>query len=257
MNLLDVFNLGSDTQYVKLAKSWFSGEGPPVKKENYILHGIKDTYRFLKDEKLAVDMHNEIAQLITRLEKDYPEEDKKIEEDDATVLNDAFIRLRKKISEELKNVHILTVEMQSGLNPNELRKVADKSPSEFISEQTWKKLTDIEKSDFSDAAICLLLGTATPSAMVALRGAEASIRNYYRCKTKSEPGDKTWRQLTKELKSEAPVLGIEDTFVGYLDYIGDAKRNFAQHPNKIYSLREAVIIFMQIVGLVEDIYAQI
>jgi uncharacterized membrane protein len=120
-----------------------------------------------------------------------------------------------------------------------------------------EKLTDIEKSDFSDAAKCLLLGTATPSVMVALRGAEASVRNYYQCKAQTDPGDKAWRQLTTELKNKATNLGIEDTFIGYLDYIGKAKRNFAQHPNKIYSLREAVIIFMQVVGLVEDIYLQI
>ncbi len=118
-------------------------------------------------------------------------------------------------------------------------------------------MTDIEKNDLSDAAKCLLLGTATPSVMVALRGAEASIRNFYHNKTKMEPCEKTWRQLTQELKEKAKDLSIKDTFIGYLDYIGDAKRNFAQHPNKIYSLREAVMIFMQVASLIEDIYLQI
>ena len=257
MKLRDVFNFGSNVQYARLIDLWFLGKGPYVKKEGYVLTAIREAYRFIKNEKLAVDMLDAISELIDKLDKDYPEEDARIEEEDAEAVAAVFDGLRDKLREELDNLHVMTVELQSGLNPNELRKVADKSPSELISSEIWERLSDIEKSDFSDAARCLLLGTATPSVMVALRGAEASIRNYYRSKTQSGPGDKTWRQLTKELKDKAANLGIEDTFIGYLDYIGDAKRNFAQHPNKIYTLREAVIIFMQVVGLVEDIYAQI
>lgn len=257
MELVDVLELGTNIQYARLAEDCITGEGPYVRKEGYVMHALKDIHRILKNEKLAGVLLEDLSHLMEKLDKDYPEEDMKIKKKDAKDLAEFCDKLRGQVERELKNIHILRVELQTGLNPNELRKVADKLPSEFISSGTWKRLTDIEKSDFSDAARCLLLGTATPSVMVALRGAEASIGNYYRSKTKNEPGTKTWRQLTKELKTNATALGIEDTFIGYLDYIGDAKRNFAQHPNKIYSLREAVIIFMQVVGLVEDIYAQI
>jgi len=257
MELEGVMDLGCDIQYMRLAEMSFGASGPYVKKKGYLLDGLRDIHRFLEEEKLATVLLDDLSGWVKRFAKDYPKDDMMITEKDSVELAKFSDKLRKQIGSELNNIHILRVEMQAGLNPNELRKVADKSASVYISSETWKKLTDIEKSDFSDAARCLLLGTATPSVMVALRGAEASIRNFYRCKTKSDPGSKTWRQLTRELKGKATGLGIEDTFVGYLDYIGDAKRNFAQHPNKIYSLREAVFIFMQVVGLVEDIYAQI
>ena len=92
--------------------------------------------------------------------------------------------------------------------------------------------------------------------MVVLRGAESAIRNFYQRKTNSDPENKTWRQLTTELKQKSKELDIDDSFIGYLDYYGSAKRNFAQHPNKIYDLKEAVIIFMQTIGLLGDIYSQ-
>lgn len=256
MQLLDVFELGYSCQFYRMFQ-YIEEPIVYVRGEGRLLNSVEEVHNILENEKIATDILEDISKFVDRLDKNYPKEDMKLKKADALKLVKAAERWRDKIKKELSNIPILRIELQSGLNPNELRKVAEKSPSEFIAAEVWIKLTTIEKSDFSDAARCLLLGSATPSVMVALRGAEASIRNYYYHKTKSDPGKKTWRQLTQELKSKAKTLGIEDTFIGYLDYIGDAKRNFAQHPNKIYSLREAVIIFMQVVGLVEDIYAQI
>ncbi len=102
-----------------------------------------------------------------------------------------------------------------------------------------------------------MFDSGTPSTMVALRGGEAAIRQYYQSSTGLVAGNKTWRQITHELKKDASKYGISDTFISFLDYLGEAKRNFAQHPNKIYSIREAAVIFMQIVAMIEDIYSQI
>lgn len=221
-----------------------------------LLGGLDFLQEFLAENRID-DVHlKELSQWKEKLDSKY-EDDVKIDKDDANELVVSSQEWDAVIIKKLEEKHAMEIELQSGLNPNELLKLADKQPSEFVPEEVWKKLTDIEKSDFSDAARCLLLGTATPSVMVALRGAEASIRNYYECKTKETPGKKTWRQLTNKLKNQAQALGIEDTFIGYLDYIGEAKRNFAQHPNKVYSLREAVVVFMQVIGFIEDVYAQI
>ncbi|GAH05264.1 unnamed protein product, partial [marine sediment metagenome] len=134
---------------------------------------------------------------------------------------------------------------------------ANKMPSEYFPEHVWDKLTDIEKSDYSDSAKCFMLDSGTPSVMVSLRGAEASLRNYFETISGEPAEKKTWGQMTNALKTKAEELGIDDSFISFLDYIGKAKRNIAQHPNKIYSIREAVIIFMQTVAMVEDIYAKI
>ena len=229
---------------------------PAVKGERSLLDGLRQVQEFLVKNKIGEDCVEQVSQWKKGLDSKYDEQSR-IEKDDAVKLSRDADNWSEITLEFLKNKHILETELQSGLNPNELSKLANKEPSEFIVEEVWKRLTDIEKSDFSDAARCLLLGTATPSVMVALRGAEASIRNYYHHKTKEEPEKKTWRQLTHELKNKAVDLKIADAFIGYLDYYGEAKRNFAQHPKKIYSLREAVVIFMQVIGLIGDIYGQI
>lgn len=256
MNLANVVRLGYNCEFFRMLQ--YAGESRVIiRGEARLLTKLEEVHDFLENEKIATDIHEEVSKFRDQLDKNYPKEDAELKEADRLKLAMAAEKWEVTINEELGNTPILRIELQSGLNPDELRKVAEKMPSEYIASEVWEKLTDIEKSDFADAAKCLLLGTATPSVMVALRGAEASLRNYYHCKTQSDAGKKTWRQLTKELKNKAANLGVEDTFIGYLDYIGDAKRNFAQHPNKIYSLREAVIIFMQVVGLVEDIYAQV
>jgi len=253
MSLRDAFELGSYVEYIYRSSFVL----PTVRGERLLLHVLKEMETLLQDGNIGKRSLRSASRWMARLEKKYPKEGVKIENEDAEELAAEEKAWRSEIRSDLDKKPVLEVELQSGLNPDELGKVAEQGPSEFIPAEIWSKMTAIEKSDLSDAAKCLLLGTATPSVMVALRGAEASLRNYYRCKTQDEPGSRSWRQLTRELKNKTKDLGIEDTFIGYLDYIGDAKRNFAQHPNKIYSLREAVMIFMQVSALVEDIYLQI
>ena len=209
----------------------------------------------LKLENIGENIIDDILKWIDIFNKNYDDEER-IKNEDAKKLRESVNIWREEIRKELDTKPLYKIELKSGLDINEVSKLANNKPSEFIPEQIWKKLTEIEKSDYSDAAKCLILDTATPSVMVALRGAEASLGNYYRHKTQNDPGKKTWRTLTKELKENAEALGIQETFIGFLDYIGDAKRNFAQHPNKIYTLREAVVIFMQVIAMVEDIYTQ-
>ena len=252
MDLDSFYRLGLWIQYFRDAEA----SSPLVKGEGRLIDGLEQVNRILKNNLIGKDCVEETSQWKEKLDSKYDEESK-IDEDDSKMIAKDANKWNEKMHRDLKRKHAVEVELLSGLNPDELSKLANKEPGEFISVEVWKKLTDIERSDLSDAAKCLLLGTATPSVMVALRGAEASIRNYYYHKTKEEPGEKTWRQLTRELKSKATASSVENTFIGYLDWFGDAKRNFAQHPNKIYSLRESVIIFMQVVGLIEDIYAQI
>lgn len=108
------------------------------------------------------------------------------------------------------------------------------------------------KSDFSDAAKCLLLGAATPASMITLRAAEDIVRRYYQYKTQQDFIGKAWGTITKELKT-APNVNMD--LLQYLDYIRITKRNFTQHPDKIYTQREAERIFMEILSAAHDIYS--
>ena len=254
MNLERVFYLGSHIQYLRLQRSLLSS----VHGETYILGSFEEILDTLKIENINDNLIDDIIKMKDFLIKKYPEDKyTQISKEDANNLRDKILQWRQTIINELNKKLIVDVQLKSGFDLNELTKLSKHESSEFIPKEIWEKLTDIERSDYADAAKCLILDTATPSVMVALRGAEASIRNFYQHKTQSDPGNKTWRQLTNELKDKFEELNIKNTFVGFLDYIGDAKRNFAQHPNKIYTIREAAVIFMQVIAMVEDIYSQI
>jgi hypothetical protein len=252
LNLDDVYRLGLWVQRFRDASLVF----PKAKGEGSLIYGLELVRETLEEYKIGRDCMEDLSQWKKKLDSKYDEKSE-IDKGDAKQLVLDWTAWNERLHRDLREKRVVEIELRSGLNPDELLKMSNKQPSEYIQENVWNQLTQIEKSDFSDAARCLLLGTATPSAMVALRGAEASIRNYYRCITNKEPGEKTWRQITQELRNEAANLKVENTFIEYLDYIGDAKRNIAQHPNCIYSLREAVMIFMQVMSLVEDIYAHI
>jgi hypothetical protein len=251
MDLKDIFDLGSTCQYLRLSESTL----PSVKGEGYLLSTIVKLSENLKQYNLCEDRIERIENQIKKLEK-YDKE-QKILKTDAEKLSKHIEFLMSHLIKELSQRNVYELTVKRGLDAGELIKLSNKEASEYFLTENWDKLTAIEKSDYSDAAKCLLLESATPSVMVALRGGEASIKNYYKLITGIEAGEKTWRQITRELKKDAEKYDIRDTFISFLDYLGDAKRNFAQHPNKIYTIREAAVVFMQMVAMVEDIYTYI
>jgi len=149
-----------------------------------------------------------------------------------------------------------------GLEEKELQKLANKQRS-FFSSETWANMSLIEKSDFADAAKCLLAELPTPAVMVALRGAEASVRSLYTLTTGKKPTNKdTWVGMTTKLKKRINIEDrhertIEENFISSIAYCGNSKRNPALHPNKIYSMDDAVDFFFHIVSLVSTIYTRI
>jgi len=253
MKLREAFELGLFLEYINRCPISL----PNVQGDRAILQALRETENILRDGGIGKRALKSVSSWREELGQKYPTEGMRIKKADATGMRNHQLMWRSEIRGDLDRKPVLELELESGLDANELMRLAAQEPGKFISAGIWKEMTDIERSDVSDAAKCLLLNTATPSVMVALRGAEASVRNFYYHKTKTDPGEKTWRTLTKELKQKAEPLGIQESFVGYLDYIGAAKRNFAQHPNKIYSLADAVMVFMQVIALVGEVYAQI
>ena len=251
ITLKDVFELGINTQYLRICDVSL----PRVKGDSYLLDALKGTIELVKNTKLCEERIELLETTMMALNK--YNEDEKIKKEDADKLVKNMDYLISHLFKELSQRNIIEIGIKSGLDANELIKLSKKEQSEYFLKEKWDRLTDIEKSDISDAAKCLLLDSATPSVMVCLRGGEASIRNYYKAITKNDPGNKTWRQITHELKKDESKYRISATFISYLDYLGDAKRNLAQHPNKIFTIREAAVIFMQIIAMIDDIYNQI
>lgn len=251
MKLRDAFWLGSKLHYVRRCEHI----KPHVKGEDYLLQNLRTIESALKEHGLNHQVKNEIAQWIEKLDKKYGEK-KSIDDDDATALHADCTRWERLISRLLFARPVLELTRIGTLNQQALIETSEGNPSAFFDEKTWSALSKIEKSDLSDAAKCLLAGISTPAAMVALRGAEATVKKYYGFKVGKPARKKQWGPMVEELESRAKELKVKKTFLGYLDYVRDAKRNFAEHPNTIFEQREAELIFMQVLNLVHDTYLE-
>ena len=252
MDIDDIYWIGQIIQYVKRIRV----TKPTVKGENHLLYILKRLESYLEKNELNHDLQLEVSQWVKKLDKNYKENQKLTDGDTMRLYRDAF-EWGAVINRLLIERRVLELIRTGALNQKALLDLSKREPSAFFEEKTWNALSDIEKSDFSDGAKCLLTGTPTPAVMVALRGAEATVKKYYEFKIGAPPKKKVWGKMVRELESRADDLKIQDTFLGYLDYIREAKRNFAEHPNKIFCQREAELVFMEVLNLVQDTYAEI
>ncbi len=247
----DVFWIGMDVQYVRLCNS----VKPYVKGETWLLSTLERLKRRVEECRLNSEVQQEVAAWIKKLSKNYKDKEE-IRPKDMEQLNKDGDRWRDLLQEELLERILFEFLPSGALNQTELQKTSEGEPSAFFEEKIWNALSQIEKSDFSNSATCLLCGLPTPAVMVALRGTEATVKKYYEHKTGDNAQEKMWGPMIEELKRRSEELKIRATFLGYLDYIRDAKRNFAEHPNKIYDQRDAELLFMETVNLVQDTYTE-
>lgn len=250
LRMYDIFWIGCNVQYARLCQRL----NPPVRGENFLLDALEGMKRRLEEFEINSGMQGEVSEWIQKLRKSYGDK-AKLRPMDASQLSEDADRWRDLLNRELIGRVIFEFLRSGALNQEALLATSEGKPSAFFEEVIWNALSDIEKNDFSNSAKCLLVGLPTPSVMVALRGAKATMKKYYEHKTGESAKEKVWGSIIRELKQRSEELKIRDTFLGYLDYIRDAKRNFAEHPNKIYDQREAEFIFMEAVNLVKDTYA--
>jgi hypothetical protein len=252
LDFYDAFALGT---LLEIVRSTTFYPGIPVKGKGFLIDKLEELLRQFKECKIDGHIEDRLSYWINKFSKEYKEKE-------GLDFNDAM-RLREEVSgwitiaeEKFMERYVTELTKTGSLKQHELINLSKGNPSAFIDKNVWDSMSQIERSDYSDAAKCLLIDSYTPAVMVALRGAEATLKKYYEHKTGEDVKNKTWRQITRELKARCQELNLKETFIGYLDYIGDAKRNFAQHPNKIYDQREAELIFMEVMNLVQDIYTE-
>jgi len=246
MELQDLFFLGWKLQYLKRAGLYNSY----VKNENYIydnLEAIENTFK-------KIDIDRDILNRILRMKKtlDRYEIDERITDNDGNDLNEMVEVLFAQLNKELKELTIFESVKDCVLDKQCLVKLMNKEKTSFFDEEVWDELSDIAKSDYSDAAKCLLMGASTPATMITLRAAEDVVRRYYENKTGNDFSEKVWGSIINELKN---LPDINKDLIEHLDYIRKTRRNLAQHPDKIYNQREAERIFMEIISSTHDIYA--
>lgn len=247
MDFSDIFELGTFIEFIRL-----SDTGHEVKGKGWLLDildhsSILLAFCDIEDE----DLWAEIQQWIRKLDRTY-KKGQKISKKTGKELSIEAERWQDLIYKALSARPF--IEFGKGaLNQKALVLTSEGKPSNIFNKKVWKDLPHIAQSDFSDSAKCLLVGASTPATMVALRGIEAVIRRYYTLTTKKSPEKKNLGTIIRELHK---MPQTNEKLLDYLDYIRSEKRNIAQHPDKIFTQREAERIFMEIVNATHDIYAE-
>ena len=245
MDFADVLELGGNLGWIRCSDYG----GHEVKGKGW----LTDMLRQLNDFLAICDIEDEIIfceieEWIKRLNRSY-RAGQKISKKDGKELSDQSDRWGDLIYKELCAKPC--IEFQKGaLNQRALILTSRGKPSVIFERKVWRELPKIARSDYSDAAKCLLVEASTPATMVALRGIEAVIRRYYFLKTKKKAGKKNMGNIIEELRE---IPDINEQLISYLDYIRSEKRNIAQHPTKVFNQKEAERIFMEIVSATHDI----
>lgn len=248
--LYEIYNLGTNLEYVKrgVRLGWRLFPEDMVY-DNFIRvqEGIK--YLGFKGE-----INKRVKNILEYFEKNREEEEETFSGSTKSfVLND-IEAIKGLLQNELNRMLIFEAVKECALDKDCLIKLSNKEKSVMFDDRVWDRLSDIAKSDHSDSAKCILMGAATPAAMISLRAAEEEVRKYYTSKTGNNPGKKAWGTLIAELKREPEY---KEELLDHLDYVRKTRRNFAQHPEKIFNQREAERIFMDVISLVHDIHDDI
>jgi hypothetical protein len=252
LELYDAYYLGGSIEYLKNIQEFSEVIVKERKKGNILLLDIlrqisKDLDEYEISDIIAVN----VDFWITKLRREY-KAGQKLKESEAKDLSINAEKLDEMLTGELLNRPIIELTGKGALNQQALLETSEGNPSAIFSKKIWKKLPTIAKSDFSDAAKCLLVKASTPATMVALRGLEAIMRDYYCFRTENECGKKALGTVLRELKSLPDAKG---GLLGYIDYLRSEKRNLAQHPDRTFNQKEAERIFMEIINAVHDVYS--
>ena len=254
MDLYDSFVLGGDIEYLKNVE-----EVRPIVKERKerprelslarIFRRVRES---LVDYEIDGPLLEETDRWMKRIKREY-KAGETLRKAEAKELSEDASKWEAMIWRPLLERPIVELTRKGALNPKALLATSNREPSSLFEVKIWKNLPSVARSDFCDAARCLLVEASTPASMVALRGFEALVREYYRLKIGKESGKKALGFIIRELRK---VPDINTRLLGYIDYIRSEKRNLAQHPDKIFTQKEAERIFMEIIDVVHNIYAE-
>jgi hypothetical protein len=88
--------------------------------------------------------------------------------------------------------------------------------------------------------------------MIGLRAVEGMVRELHHIIT-GKKSTKAWANLIDAVEEDLKSKGEQPPLLlGYLDYIRDV-RNKADHPDKVFTLREAEQIFMHVIHTIQEI----
>lgn len=250
MLLYDAYYLGTSIEYIKHLKDFDDVIVKSRKKKDApVLDVLRGIANDLEENEMNPLIQMDFDHWITKLRREY-KSGENIKEADAKELTIEAHKFDDMIADDLLGRNIIELEEAAVLNTQALLETSEGKRSSIFETKTWKKLPSIAKSDFSDAAKCLLVKASTPATMVGLRGFEAVMREYYCFRTKNECGKKNLGDILRELRK---LPDANEKLLGYIDYLRSERRNLAQHPDKQFSQKEAEGIFSEIINAVKAI----
>jgi hypothetical protein len=223
----------------------------------YILFVMQQLRDLLNQHGLAQGEIHELNRLIDMFEDKYTKvyASKKINYEDLMKMLRCIERIEALVKSELRGRSFLEISFSGILNYREL--LSKGISMLFSDEKILDSVSTIIKYDLEEAIKALAYDVSTASAMISLRAVEGALRELYAALSGESEVKEGWKQVLDKVTSliEQKNLGTKE-LMGYLDYIR-VVRNKAEHPDKIFTKKEAELILIQCVRAIEEIYEQL
>lgn len=249
-----VFYLGGQIEYLMRVK-----EGDPVVYDDgsvekdwagYCLFHMKGLEQGLQRHGLAEIEHHRLTTLIRNFEAKYAKpEPPTLDEADRRRLRTLIERIEAVVTEDLTRRNFAELTPLEGVL--DYRRLLSQGAKGLLAEG-GKEPPLIVTHDLDEAIKCLSYGAATASVMIGLRAVEGMVRELHHSVT-GKKSTETWAELLDEVDEDLKNKGEQPPLLlGYLDYIRKV-RNEADHPDKVFTVREAEQIFMQVIYTTQEI----
>jgi len=255
---LAIYWMAVNIEYLRLASEnrWnavFEDRSIEKRGKGYILKAMIDLCDLLKTYGLCQQEVKFLEDLIDEFKGYYTNENKptQIIYDHAQELSKLIERIREDFLKELEGKQIFEVSPSGLLNYSLLLQKG--LSALFTSEGIEEKLSDIIRNDLNEAVRALAYDIPTASAMISLRAVEGAIRELYKA-LKSQECRLRWKDALNEVEKELRNKGLESkSLEGYLDHFRNV-RNEAEHPDRVFTRKEAEHILVHSAYAIEEIY---
>lgn len=250
----EVFYLGQDIQYLLRAQ-----EGAPVVYEDgsiqkgeygFILSILKKLETRLQRYGLATTEHSRVTKLVQEFEAQYAKPNApKLSEIDRDDLRTTMEVIEAVVTQELIGRNFAELTPLEGIL--DYKKLLSEEAKGLLAE-SGKEPPKVVIHDLEETIKCLSYGAPTASVMIGLRAVEGMVRELHKTIT-GKKSTKAWANLIDEVETDLKNKGEQPPLLlGYLNYIRDV-RNKADHPDKVFTQREAEQIFMHVVYTIQEI----
>lgn len=255
---LAIYGIAEQLEYLRLASSqrWnvvFEDRSIEKRGKFYILGSMIELSNILWEYGLCQREAEILDDLIDEFEEYYTNENNPIQitEYHAKELSNLIERIRGVFLKELEGKHFLEISPSGLLNYSSL--LQDGLSALFTTEGLEEKLSDIIRNDLNEAVRALAYDIPTASAMISLRAVEGAIRELYKA-LKGQECRMAWKDALNEVERELKARELESkSLEGYLDHFRNV-RNEAEHPDRVFTRKEAEHILVHSAYAIEEIY---